>query len=308
MRLGLALPHYPFSFPTPQTSIARQALEYANLAEEAGFHQVWVSDHFWVDVAAAGRPEQQQEPVECWTLLAAIAATTTRIRIGSLATPVGFRNPNLLVRIVTAVEELAAGRLDVAMGAGWNKSEHQANGLDFPPARQRLASLADTVQLLRQQVPAVPVWVAGKRPKLLEIAATADGWNTAWDSTMADYRHRDATLRQACQHQGRDPAAVRRSLGLTTLIGHDNDDLERRWRSLQRWAPGNALADVSLRSWAQSRLVGTPVEVAQQLRRWNEAGVEQVICSFGVPFAVYDNQQIELAVDTMAILSRTHGP
>ncbi|MER7455504.1 LLM class flavin-dependent oxidoreductase [Micromonospora sp. NPDC126480] len=308
MQLGLALPHYPFSFPTPQPSIARRAIDYATLAEDAGFHQVWVSDHFWVDVAAAGRPERRQEPAECWTLLAAIAATTTRIRIGSLATPIGFRNPNLLARMVTTVNELAAGRLDVAVGAGWNESEHRANGLDFPPAGQRLASLADMVRFLQRQVPDVPVWVAGKRPKLLEVAAIADGWNTAWDSTIAEYRHRDATLRQACQRHRRDPVAVRRSLGLTTLIGRDNDDLERRWRMLQRCAPGNALADVSLQSWAQSRLVGTPAEVAQQLRRWGEAGVEQVICAFGAPFAVCDNQQLELAAQAMAIFSSSQGP
>lgn len=308
MRLGLALPHYPFSFPTPQPSIARRAIEYATLAEDTGFHQVWVSDHFWVELATAGRPKQRQEPVECWTLLAAIAATTTRIRVGSLATPIGFRNVNLLARMVTTVNELAAGRLDVAVGAGWNESEHRANGLDFPPAGQRMASLADTVCLLRRQVPSVPVWVAGKRPKLLEVAAIADGWNTAWNSTIAEYRRRDATLRQACHRHGRHPTTVRRSLGLTTLIGRDHDDLERRWRRLQRWAPGNALADVSLSKWAQSRLVGTPAEVAQQLRRWEEAGVEQVICAFGAPFAVHDNQQLELAVDTMAILSSSQGP
>jgi alkanesulfonate monooxygenase SsuD/methylene tetrahydromethanopterin reductase-like flavin-dependent oxidoreductase (luciferase family) len=308
MRLGLALPHYPFSFPTPQPSIARRAVEYASLAEDAGFHQVWVSDHFWVDVAAAGRPEQRQEPAECWTLLAAIAATTTRIRVGSLATPVGFRNPNLLARMVATVNELAAGRLDVAVGAGWNESEFRANGLDFPPAGQRLASLADTVRLLRRQVPGVPVWVAGKRPKLLEVAATADGWNTAWHSTIAEYQRRDAILRQACQRHGRNPVTVQRSLGLTTLIGRDNDDLERRWRRLQRWAPGGALVGVSLRRWAQSRLVGTPTEVAQQLRRWSEAGVEQVICSFGAPFAVHNDEQLELAIDAMAMLRASQAP
>ncbi|NJP34167.1 LLM class flavin-dependent oxidoreductase [Micromonospora thermarum] len=302
MRLGLALPHYPFSFPTPQPSIARRAIEYARLAEDAGFQQVWVSDHFWVDVAAAGRLEQRQQPAECWTLLAAIAATTTRVRIGSLATPVGFRNPNLLARMAATVHGFAAGRLDVALGAGWNESEYRANGLAFPPAGQRLASLADTVHLLQQQAPGVPVWVAGKRPKLLEVAATADGWNTAWDTTMAEYQHRDALLRQACHRGGRDPATVRRSLGLTTLIGRDNDDLERRWRRLQRWAPGDALTTISLRQWSQPRLVGTPTEVAQQLRRWDDTGVEQVICSFGAPFAVHDDEQLELATDTMALL------
>ena len=175
MRLGLALPHYPFSFPTPQPSIARRAIEYATLAEDAGFHQVWVSDHFWVDVATAGQPERRQEPAECWTLLAAIAATTTRIRIGSLATPIGFRNPNLLARMVTTVSELAAGRLDVALGAGWNESEHRANGLDFPPAGQRLASLADTVGFFGGECRTCPSGLPGSARSYLRSPRSRTG-------------------------------------------------------------------------------------------------------------------------------------
>ena len=303
MRLGLALPHYPFSFPTPsEQPTAPRALDYARLAEDAGFHQLWVSDHFWVDVAPKGAPEQRQEPTECWTLLAAIAATTTRIRIGSLATPIGFRNVNQLAHMIATVDALAAGRLDVALGAGWNRAEHLENNLDFPPAAQRLAALADAVHALRQRHCAAPVWVAGKRPRLLDVAATADGWNTAWDCTPDDYQRRLAALEQACQRQGRDPSTVRRSVGLTTLIGRSDDDVEQRWRKLQRWAPGGVLAGVPLREWAKSRLVGTPAQIADQLHRWRGGGVEQVICSFGAPFAVYDDEQIDLAVDVIRLL------
>ncbi|MEW2383674.1 hypothetical protein AB0873_16515 [Micromonospora sp. NPDC047707] len=68
------------------------------------------------------------------------------------------------------------------------------------------------------------------------------------------------------------------------------------------WAPGEALTNISLRQWSQSRMVGTPTEVARQLRRWDDTGVEQVICSFGAPFAVHDDEQLELAIDTMALL------
>jgi alkanesulfonate monooxygenase SsuD/methylene tetrahydromethanopterin reductase-like flavin-dependent oxidoreductase (luciferase family) len=303
MRLGLALPHYPFSFPTPSERLpARRALKYARLAEDVGFHQIWVSDHFWVDVAPKGTPEQRQEPAECWTLLAGIAATTTRVRIGSLATPVGFRNVNLLARMAATVDTLSAGRLDVALGAGWNEAEYLDNGFDFPPAAQRLASLADAVLTLRQCNRSTPVWVAGKRPRLLDVAATADGWNTAWNCTADDYHRRLAVFQLACQRHGRDPAAVRRSVGLTTLIGHNDEDVEERWRRLQQWAPGGALAGVQLREWAKSRLVGTPAQIADQLRRWHTSGVEQVICSFGAPFAVYDDEQLDLASVLIAAL------
>ena len=100
-----------------------------------------------------------------------------------------------------------------------------------------------------------------------------------------------------------DPIDTLIDLLLPTLIGRDNDDLERRWRMLQRWAPGNALADVSLQSWAQSRLVGTPAEVAQQLRRWGEAGVEQVgVCGQAAVQGAVDQLQLVEWVVLHAIL------
>ena len=248
MRLGLALPHYPFSFPEPaEQSTAQRAVSYANLAEEVGFHQVWVSDHLFVNVAPPCQPEQRHEPAECWTLLAAVAAATRRIRIGSLATPVGFRNPGLFARMVATVEQLSTGRLDVTLGAGWNEAEYQENGLPFGPVPQRLAALADAVLQLRRQCPGVPVWVGGKQPKLLAIAATADGWNTAWDCTAQEYEYRHGKFVEACHRRGRNPHTVRRTLGLTTLMGRDADDLADRWRQLQRWAPGGALNAVSLK-------------------------------------------------------------
>ncbi|GIE92483.1 LLM class F420-dependent oxidoreductase [Actinoplanes regularis] len=296
MRLGLALPHYPFSFPEPaEEPVARRALAYAQLAESLGFHQVWVSDHLFVNVAPADQAEQRQAPAECWTLLAAVAATTARIRLGSLATPVGFRNPALFARMVANVDQLCTGRLDVTLGAGWHEAEYRESGLAYGSAAERVAALADTMQGLRLECPGVPRWVGGKRPKLIQIAATADGWNTAWSCTPARYEHQLEELTQACRQRGRDPDTVRRSVGLTTLIGRDADDLANQWRRLQHWAPSGALDNMQLREWARSRLVGTPLEIRSQLNDWHRLGVEQVVCSFGAPFAVFDEDQIRLA-------------
>ena len=293
MHLGLALPHYPFSFPSSRDQqIARRALAYAQRAEEFGFHQVWVSDHLFLNVAPAGRPEQREVPAECWTLL---AATTSRIRLGSLATPVGFRNPNLFARMVATVDQLSAGRTDVTLGAGWNEAEYRENGLTYGPAAQRLEALAEAVQLLRRQCASVPVWVGGKRSRLLDIAATADGWNTAWNCTTAEYQHRLEALVGACRARGRDPGTVRRTVGLTTLVGRDGNDIADRWTRLQEWAPGGALDGVPLRAWARSRLVGTPQEIRRQLDDWHRLEVEQVVLSCGMPFAVWDDEQWALA-------------
>jgi alkanesulfonate monooxygenase SsuD/methylene tetrahydromethanopterin reductase-like flavin-dependent oxidoreductase (luciferase family) len=91
---------------------------------------------------------------------------------------------------------------------------------------------------------------------------------------------------------------VRRSLGLATLIGRDADDVVERWRRLQAWAPGGALDKVELAEWAATRLVGTPEDVVEQLRRWDGLGVEQVVCSFSnVPFAIFEDEQLDLLVE-----------
>ena len=296
MRLGLALPHYPFSFPAPaEKPVARRALSYAHLAEELGFHQIWVSDHLYLNVAPADQPEQREAPAECWTLLAAIAATTSRIRLGSLATPVGFRNPHLFSTMVANVDQLSGGRLDVTLGAGWHEAEYRQSGLAYGSATERLAMLAETVQLLARECADVPVWVGGKRPKLLEIAATADGWNTAWNCTTTEYEQRHGELMRACRKHGRDPDTIRRTVGLTALIGRDTDDIADRWAQLREWAPGGALNGVTLRDWARSRLVGTPQEIGSQLDDWRRLGVEQIILGCGAPFAVWEDEQWNLA-------------
>jgi alkanesulfonate monooxygenase SsuD/methylene tetrahydromethanopterin reductase-like flavin-dependent oxidoreductase (luciferase family) len=131
----------------------------------------------------------------------------------------------------------------------------------------------------------------------MAVAATADGWNTAWNCTVAEYTHRIAELEAICATNGRNPSSLRRSLGLITLIGKDNDDVVAGWRRLQRWAPGGALNHVSLKNWAASRLVGTPPQIREQVHRWTDRGVEQVICSLGAPFAIHDDEQLTLLAE-----------
>jgi alkanesulfonate monooxygenase SsuD/methylene tetrahydromethanopterin reductase-like flavin-dependent oxidoreductase (luciferase family) len=130
------------------------------------------------------------------------------------------------------------------------------------------------------------------------VARAADGGNLCWAVTPEDYRERSGVLADACGRAGRDPGEVRRSLGLSTLVGRDADDLVERWRRLQAWTPGGILDGVELRDWAASRLVGTPDEVLAQLRGWEQLGVEQVIATFsGLPFAVFEDEQLELVAE-----------
>jgi probable F420-dependent oxidoreductase len=335
MKLGLALPHYDISFPDQRPASFDRVARYAGLAEACGFHQLWVSDHFWLDLERYGGPAGRQGTPECWTMLSALAVLTSRARLGTLVLATGFRPPTLLAKMAATLDQLAGGRLDLGLGAGWNEAEFTENGLPFPRPGERLAMLEEALGVLRAlltdgapasfsgrwyhadqapvvpgpvQKPRPPLWVGGKGDRLLGVVArAADGWNTCWAMTAEDYQERTGVLAAACQRAGRDPGEVRRSLGLNTLIGRDPDDLVERWGRLVARTPGGILDGVELRDWAASRLVGTPDEVVAQLRGWEERGVEQVISSFGaLPFSVFEDEQLELAAEL--VLPRLEGP
>jgi probable F420-dependent oxidoreductase len=324
VKLGLALPHYDFSFPGPGPATFDRVAGYAQRAESGGLSEVWVSDHFWTDLSRYGGPSGRQGLLECWTTLAALATRTSSVRLGSLVLAVGFRPPALLAKMAAALDQLSGGRLDLGLGAGWYQEEYEANGIPFPRPGERLAMLEDCLGLLRAmfdaapapasyhgrfyqlsdaplnpgpvQRPRPPLWVGGRRDRLLgTVARAADGWNTTWAIRHEQYQARLEVLRAACAAAGRPFESVRRSVGLASLIGRDADDLIERWRRLQAWAPGGALDGVDLADWAATRLVGTPEEVVDQLRRWDGLGVEQVICSFAnVPFAIFEDEQLDL--------------
>jgi probable F420-dependent oxidoreductase len=327
MKLGLALPHYDTSFPDLQPATVDRVARYAELAESLGFSQVWVSDHFWLDLGRYGGPADRVGTPECWTTLTALAARTSRVRVGTLVLAVGFRPPGLLAKMTATLDQLAGGRLDLGLGAGWNEAEFTENGLPFPRPGERLAMLEEALQVLRLllsdagaqasfrgrfyraerapvipgpvQRPRPPLWVGGRGDRLLGVVArAADGWNVVWSVTPEAYRERLGVLGAACERAGRPPGEVRRTVGLSTLVGRDADDLVERWRRLQAWTPHGLLDGVELRDWAASRLVGTPDEILSQLRGWEELGVEQMVCNFaGLPFSLFEDEQLDLTAE-----------
>jgi alkanesulfonate monooxygenase SsuD/methylene tetrahydromethanopterin reductase-like flavin-dependent oxidoreductase (luciferase family) len=149
MKLGLALPHYDASYPGPGPATFERIASYAQLAESLGFYQVWVSDHFWVDLGRYGGPPRRMGTPECWTTLAALATRTRTVRLGTLVLAVGFRPPTLLAKMAATLDQLAGGRLDLGLGAGWNQVEFEENGLPFPAPGERLAMLEEALGVLR---------------------------------------------------------------------------------------------------------------------------------------------------------------
>ena len=209
--------------------------------DELGFDSAWVCDHFQ-------QPSRPQGPYfEGWTLLAALAARTDRIRVGVLVTSNTFRHPALLAKEAVTVDHVSGGRLELGLGAGWYEPEHRAFGLAFPEPPELVARFREAVQvvdlLLRQDVttfdgryfalrdapfrprpvqqPRPPLTLGAHRPKMLRIVAEyADRWNS--HGTLDQIRDRNAILDEQCAAVGRDPASIIRSLyGWVSVLGLD---------------------------------------------------------------------------------------
>ena len=212
-------------------------LEDVLFAESIGLDNAWVIDQFRID----GAPEVPL--LEAWTTLAALAADTSRIRIGSMVTNVANRNPGILAKSILTVDQISAGRVDVAVGGGFYSEEHRSLGIDFLDPVGRGNRLREAVVILdhalrgetvnRQgthyrlsnaefrprptQVPRPPLWVAAQAPRSLRIAAKhADGvvslgeYEKGIEESLPAFRTRMQRLDEICVEESRDPGEMRR--------------------------------------------------------------------------------------------------
>lgn len=315
MRAGLALPQYDFSVPGENPLRWATVLAHARRAEELGFDSLWLSDHLFLEIDKYGGGPGRYGTFEPLTTLAALAREVARPRLGTLVLCEALRPATLAAKALASLDNYCGGRLDIGIGAGWYEPDYEALGMVMPPPGERLARLAEALDVLAAllpggpftyegrfhrareatnrpgalQSPRPPVFVGGKGDRLLRLVAErADGWNTCWAWTTDAYRERLGALAGACAAVGRDPATVWRSLGLYALVGWDGADLEARFQRLRRLAPGGMLDSVSLDQWRVGRLVGTVEEAAGQVAVWEALGVETVIVSAGpLPFSVY---------------------
>ena len=286
--LGLTLPQF--------TDRPEAALEAAVDARRLGFAGGFVFDHLW----PLGAPERPA--LECWTLLAAVAAATrggpegSGFRVGTLVTRAGLRVPGLVARMAGTVGQVAGAPPIIGVGRGdrANQAENLAYGLPFGDPAERAATLEATVAALRGPLtgpsrptgaplrgspdPSGPeVWVGGAGPGAHELAGRlADGWN-GWARTPEELAAGLAAVRVAAERAGRDPAAVAGTWGGQVLVAPDRREAEAR---LARWAPGRPPAELA-------RVVaGDPETVLDRLRELGDAGAAWcVLATVGGPAA-----------------------
>ncbi len=266
------------------------------LAERLKFPSVFRSDHYFI-----GR---QQDSLEAFLSFVMAARETSTIRFGQLVSPVTFRSPVDVGRMMAQISLLSGGRYVAGVGAGWNESEHRAYGIAFPPIKERFERLEEAIQVIQLLHTPGPATFAGKhyqldgadclpkpnpKPPLLIggsgekktlrlVAKYADEWNCTALPAEA-LRHKNEVLLAHCDAAGRDPATLRRSMMNFALVGPNDAALDKATTRLMamRGAPAT-MTPAQFRAASRERgsIVGTTGQVIDQLGRLAELGIEEV--------------------------------
>lgn len=208
-------------------------IEVARECERLGYDSVWAYDHlspYWLPSGQA---------LECWTTLSAVAARTNRVKVGSLVTNVALRNPALLAKMSSTLDNISGGRLIIGLGTGdkMSRQELSSYGYDFPGLGERVERLREAVLVLKamwtqdettfrgkyfkashainlpkpKQEPHPPIWIGGKHPRILDIVAElADGWN-CWGVSTERLRKLIEELSLKCARHNRKPENILKS-------------------------------------------------------------------------------------------------
>jgi F420-dependent oxidoreductase-like protein len=266
-----------------------QLLAVAKAAEDNGFDAFFRSDHYIHFGPGDGLPG----PTDAWTTLAGLARETSRIRLGTLVSPVTFRRPGPLAIIVAQVDAMSGGRVELGIGAGWNEQEHTAYGIPFPPFGTRFEMLEEQLAIVTglwrtpagerfsyegrhyqlADSPALPKPAQRPHPPLIMggagqkrtprlAAAFANEFNVPFHPVEAG-RAAIERVRSACEAAGRPAGDMVYSAALTICCGRDDAEVARRAGRIGR--PKERID-----------LAGTPAEVLQRIGSWHDAGAERI--------------------------------
>jgi len=290
-------------------------------AEAAGWDSIWTWDHL---LAIMGPWEQ---PIfEGWTTLAAVAALTSRVRIGLMVGANGFRNPGLTAKLATTLDHVSDGRVYLGLGGAWFEREHEAFGLDFGASvGQRLDWLDESVGILRRLLDGetvthdgpryhlvdamcrplpvqarLPILVGGSGPQktLRTVARHADAWNTS--GPLEKVTESVRILGEHCAAIGRDPAAIERTVSFPLVIRDDPSEARRVWASL---IGANGAKDAG----AVPHLLGSPEAAADAIRPYLGLGFSHVIVRMPAPFDPETVERIGEVRDLLGNLPARRG-
>ncbi len=267
-------------------------LAVARASEQLGFDAFFRSDHYLNMGDGDGLPG----PTDAWLTLAGLAVQTSRIRLGTLMSPVTFRYPGPLAISVAQADEMSGGRVELGLGAGWFEAEHTAYGIPFPPTAERFDRLEEQLAIITglwetpvgqrfsyagkyypvSDSPALPKPAARPRPPVLIggrglrrtpqlTARYADEYNVPF-STAEETGAAFGRIREACQVAGRDPDSLVYSAAHTVCCGRDEAELARRAEAIG-W---------DLATQRAEGLVGTPDEIVDRIGTFAGLGATRI--------------------------------
>jgi F420-dependent oxidoreductase-like protein len=332
MRFGLFIPQ-GWRMDLVGIEPARQWQVMSGLARHAddgeAFESIWVYDHFHTVPQPSGEATH-----EAWSLMAAYAAATSRVRLGQMCTCMAYRNPAYLAKVAATIDVISGGRVEMGIGGGWYEHEWRAYGYGFPRAGDRLGALREGVQIFRDMwttgsatldgtyyqvdgalchpqplqgtsVPGsesnnIPMWIAGGGEKVtLKIAAQYADY-TNFDGSPEGFDHKSQVLKGHCDDLGRDFGSIVRSANYNVVIGETDKDVQDKLAWITAHYEPLVPADQLERyrtMYATGPLVGTPEQIVERLTAAGTDGLGYAIANF-VDYA-YDRSSVELFANTV---------
>lgn len=318
MRFGTFIPQ-GWRFDLVGIEPAEQWAAMRSLAQQADrgpWESLWVYDHFHTTPVASDEATH-----EAWSLMAAFAASTDRIRLGQMCTCMAYRNPAYLAKVAATIDLVSGGRVEMGIGGGWYEHEWRAYGYGFPEIRDRLGMLREGVEIMSQawttgsatlegkyyqvdgaivrpqplQEGGIPFWIAGGGEKVtLRIAAKHASY-TNFAGSLEEFDRKSEILRGHCDAIGRDFASITRSSNFNTIVGATDAEARDRLAAVTtRLLPhlGQERVDAIERDYLASPGFGTPEQVAERLAERAAHGLGYAIHYF--PEAAYDRSGVEL--------------
>ncbi len=292
-KFGVFLPFYAFQ-NLKTTQIFNEIKSVVLECERLGYNSVWLDDHLMYNDASI---------LECWTTLSALAASTSKIRLGIMVTCNAHHNPALLAKMVATVDVISEGRLEFGIGAGVQEAEHQAYGFGFSKPAVRIAQLEESLEVIRRlftypkatyqgkyytlkeavcepkpvQKPHPPVIVGGGGEKrTLKVAAKyADRFDWGFLSSIENYRHKLTVLRRHCVDVGRDYREIEQGCWPSgqILVASNQKELDEK---IAKYKP----AFTSLEDFKQYTLVGTGKDCIRGFQAYVDLGATYFMLYF----------------------------
>jgi F420-dependent oxidoreductase-like protein len=300
----------------PQNVTYADYVKLWKTAETLGYDWASVFDHFMPIQA-----DPSGTCLEGLTLLAGLAAQTSRIRCGILVVGNTYRHPAVLANIAATIDHISGGRLELGVGAAWYQLEHQQYGIPFHTTGRRIRMLSETAKILKGlwtqprftfkgqfytlndafcepkpvQKPHIPLWIggAGEQLTLRVVAESADGWNTFF-IPLSDYQRKLDVLSRYCKEVGRRPSEIRKSLVVQAMVRESEAEVQELTQQV----------GTDLRTLLQRAIIGTPEQCIQQLLPYTKMGVSDFIIGARAPADIVG---LELVAKRVAPVVKREG-